>query len=242
MTHTVESYAYRYLENCGAPTLPIGFDRLADWCKSEGYRVMFYREREARDIIEVYNLQEYTRSKLAFTVSTEKIRIIFLSDSSSYAERCFALAHELGHIYLRHTNQEILGKAIDDQALENAQEEEADSFAVCLLAPLCILKKYNILSTTEVEKIAGLPKEWAQKAVIGALERKDSYLPIEKLLIQDFAHLQQEDPPQIIRKKNPPEPEKEHGFWTDRWYLILIIGFAFIAAGGYLLWRTLTLW
>lgn len=191
MTHTVESYAYRYLANCGVPTLPIGFDRLADWCKNEGYRVMFYGEREARRIIEVYNLQEYTHSKLAFTVSTEKIRIIFLSDSSSYAERCFALAHELGHIYLRHTNQEILGKSIDDQALENAQEEEADSFAVCLLAPLCVLKKYNILSLTKVEKITGLPESWARVAVIEAIGHDDSYMPIENSLIEHLDILNQ---------------------------------------------------
>lgn len=234
MTHSVECYVYRFLIHKNITSLPISYNQLLEYCKAEGYQVAFYAQERSQKIMQLYNLQQYSETKNAFTISKPDIKIILISNTLSLGERCVALAHELGHIVLQHTNQEILGKSADNQELENAQEEEADSFALCLLAPLCVLRKYNILAASKVEQTSGLPKMWAREAVIAAMERNDSYSPLENALLDDLSSLDR-------RKKEEPAPPKADSdslnkespptFWEEHWYILVGIGITLIVSG-----------
>lgn len=225
MTHSVEYYAYKFLVQEEIASLPINYDQLLGYCKNEGYQVAFYEQEKAQKIIQLYNLEQYVETKSAFTISKPDIKIILVNNALALNERCFALAHELGHIVLQHTNQGILGKSLDNKTLENSQEEEADSFAVYLLAPLCVLKKYNILSLTKVEKITGLPESWARVAVVEAIEHDDSYMPIENSLIEHLDILDQTNRQLPAPQAGDHEQKKtELTFFEKHWYLFIILG------------------
>lgn len=103
MTHSVEYYAYKFLVQEEIASLPINYDQLLGYCKNEGYQVAFYEQEKAQKIIRLYNLEQYVETKSAFTISKPDIKIILVNNALALNERCFALAHELGHIVLQHT-------------------------------------------------------------------------------------------------------------------------------------------
>ena len=85
---------------------------------------------------------------------------IVYNDGESAGRRRFTIAHELGHIFLRH---ELKGVHRRTFAKVRPQEErDADSFAVRLLAPACVLWGLNIHTAEEIQKICGISRTAAE--------------------------------------------------------------------------------
>ena len=81
---------------------------------------------------------------------------IVYNDEENAGRRRFTIAHEMGHIFLGH---ELKGVHRRMFARVRPQEEiDADSFAVRLLAPACVLWGLNLHTAEEIQKICGLSR------------------------------------------------------------------------------------
>lgn len=126
-------------------TLPLRLHDLECLCNSVGFEL--YPYDTAPGVIAKLNLTQYTKYP-AFMITTEQYKIIFFDNGADTGTRLFSIAHELGHIVLKHGYQGVLGNTQAD----TAQEHEADVFAYQLLAPLCVLKARRITELTEIEE------------------------------------------------------------------------------------------
>ncbi|MFH1976320.1 MAG: ImmA/IrrE family metallo-endopeptidase [Pseudomonadota bacterium] len=90
-----------------------------------------------------------------------KPAIAVLNKSRPLQRQRFTLAHELGHIFLKHTIRDVYDseeiRDNSDKLIDNAkppQETEADTFASELLVPYEQLKKYTA-DMSNIDKLAG---------------------------------------------------------------------------------------
>ena len=89
-------------------------------------------------------------------------RVAMVNRAKAYVRGRFTLAHELGHIFLRHDKRDFydaeavrdLGEDIPESA-KPPWEQEADAFAAELLIPQEQLKKYQA-ELKNPEKLAGI--------------------------------------------------------------------------------------
>ena len=78
-------------------------------------------------LIDALRLQEYIKSEKCFTFQNDKYRLIFINEDLNEDERTVVLAHEEGHIWNGHMNQDnVFGTDV-------IQEYEANEFAHSLL-------------------------------------------------------------------------------------------------------------
>jgi Zn-dependent peptidase ImmA (M78 family) len=83
-----------------------------------------------------------------------KPAIAVLNKARPLQRQRFTLAHELGHIFLKHTTRDVYDpEEIKDKA-KPPQEIEADTFASELLIPYEQLKKYTA-DMSNIDKLAG---------------------------------------------------------------------------------------
>ena len=82
---------------------------------------------------------------------------MFYDDTCSVGTRLFSLAHEIGHIVLRH----IATGALGYDASDTAQEREADAFAYALLAPLDALRAARVRTVKQIQRMTLLDRERA---------------------------------------------------------------------------------
>ena len=109
-------------------TLPLRLDTMKRLCDALGYKLLTYAEGTA--ILEKLPIDDYMHCP-AFCTRVLDCNIVFYDDTCSVGTRLFSLAHEIGHIVLRH----IATGALGYDASDTAQEREADAFAYALLAP-----------------------------------------------------------------------------------------------------------
>lgn len=116
-------------------------------CEGEGLEYMELNDPEAVDGM-MMELEDGTR-------------VAMVNQAKSYVRGRFTLAHELGHIFLRHDKRDFYDaeavREYGEDMPENAKppwEQEADAFAAELLVPLEQLKKYQA-DLGNPEKLAG---------------------------------------------------------------------------------------
>lgn len=91
-----------------------------------------------------------------------KPAIAFLNKAKPIQRQRFTLAHELGHIFLKHSKRDLydaedsrdIGEELTDQS-KPPKEKEADTFASELLIPYDKLKKYEA-DINDIAKLAGI--------------------------------------------------------------------------------------
>lgn len=99
-------------------------------CAAEKLVLLSYGEAEG--LIESLALQAHTKRN-AFLLQTQDVGLVLYKDTLPLGAKLFAIAHELGHCFLGHTFY-----GVREQNFENtAQEREADTFALHILAPPC---------------------------------------------------------------------------------------------------------
>lgn len=116
------------------------------------------------------------------------------------SQRRFAIAHELGHLLLRHGTRPILPGVRAFQSRENAgdvldepqslDDYAADIFAVRLLAPACVLHALHVENASDIQRICGLPSRAAQlrSERMALLNDRDAYMthPLERKVMAHF--------------------------------------------------------
>lgn len=139
------------LEN-GIVNYPLKLESLHQLSEAIGFYLFSYNE--ADKFIDKFDLGKY-KSSSAFTfIHKEKdgspIRTILYKDELSYSEKLFCILHEIGHIYLNHTYNGVLGKS-PDESVQNHQENEANAFAYEVAAPICILNASGVKTIEEIQ-------------------------------------------------------------------------------------------
>lgn len=114
-------YAASYLKE--NPTYPI---KLSALCKSKGIRLCPYSDENVQKICKQFDLADHMIDNDGFCLGN----MIFWDDTQSIERQRSTIAHELGHIVLRHSEG---SRKYADCA--HCAELQADSFALNFLFP-----------------------------------------------------------------------------------------------------------
>lgn len=113
---------------------------------------------------------------------------IVVDDTYDVSVRRFVIAHELGHILLGHiATSNAKYCTIKNR---NPQEQEADIFAICLLAPECVLQAIKAITSEQIAQRCNIPPTIAQACAghMRAWEVQNKYYlhPLEWQVRQRF--------------------------------------------------------
>ena len=146
--------------------LPIKLVELFQIAHRHGWQVFKYSEADKlleRLKNEGINLYNYRDTHRGFAISYKSQIIILYRDGMTNLETIRVICHEFAHIVLRHISKGIvLGKAEND-AQSEAQELEADEFAVEMMAPLPVLNQLNIQSAADIKEMGILRGDLADQ-------------------------------------------------------------------------------
>lgn len=134
--------------------LPLRLDTMRHLCDALGYKLLTYAE--GAPILEKLSFDDYMHCP-AFCTRVMDCNVVFYDDTCSVGTRLFSLAHEIGHIVLRH----IATGALGYDASDTAQEREADAFAYALLAPLDALRAARVRTVKQIQRMTLLDRERA---------------------------------------------------------------------------------
>ena len=128
----------------------------------------------------------------AKTYLTSKGRYVIIYDDSvlSKGRIIWTIAHEIGHIVLKHLiqfNQTEIHQGLTDQENE-ALEKEADAFASEFLAPAEVLLNCNCVKKNMIIKLCGLSDEAAyyREEYLKGYTPDEKYLHIDKEILKQF--------------------------------------------------------
>lgn len=111
------------------------------------YNIKSYSK--SKNLLTSLNLLKYAESHLAFSLKYKGNFYIFVSDDLSADSERKVIAHEIGHIVLHKIGENnIIGG--------NEYDEEADEFALYLLAPLPLLSSNSINAPEDIKKLTQL--------------------------------------------------------------------------------------
>lgn len=159
----------------GIHSLPLGIEELGKICESLGYRLFSYSQ--SRDVIRALGVESLTAYS-AFVHQSSTANIIFFDERLSTSARNFVIAHEIGHITLRHNYVGSIGFT----GANNEQEKEANTFALQLLAPLCILNALDVRSVRDIQTETLLDRKRA-KVVLKRLRTYEDQPRAEEMII-----------------------------------------------------------
>lgn len=173
MNEFAERIAVKYRLENHLYTLPLRFEDICELIRKEKYDIISYDEIRELDSPAIFAFATYGQQD-AYTITDGENRIVCYNNHLPYEERNFALAHELGHIILRHTSAGIRGKSnyhptpwyAEDED-KDAQEQEADNFALGLLAPSCVLGFIfpdNFPPKGELSRLSMIPSRYIDDA------------------------------------------------------------------------------
>ena len=151
MMLAIQEYAMDLLLEAHQTELPID---IASLVQHLDVRLVPYSK--ARKILDALSFWEYAQTVKGLSFQLADGLYVCYSDRLSLIERRSVIMHELGHIYLKHLSYGgILGKSAS-KAQEDAQEQEANTFALCALAPLDLLMRRGITSSDEIQRTCRL--------------------------------------------------------------------------------------
>lgn len=212
----------QYIVKSGIDTLPITEDKLFELCKKEGFKVRSYSR--SREFITAAG-EEKAMNDPAFLYDRKGFKFIFYDDTLSASDRVFYIAHELVHIVLKHPMNRPT-YAINKENF--TQEDEANSCAYELLAPICILKDMDVISIDEIANVTGLSYGRAEIVRSRLIAHKGSNGLIEKSIVHNFRAkmgYKEPDEPEPISVDLDKLNKKRH-----KWYEWAFTGFLFATA------------
>ncbi len=154
-------YAEKELLENGINSLPITTERLEAIITRKGFKIINYdtackQHAEILTSLGVLSLADRTK---AFTYSNKSEKIVFTKIGISANEKRLLLAHELGHIALHHMSDNVIAGYTPGGLIDDGQEDEANAFALELLAPVCILIRKHISSPKQISDITLLDEK-----------------------------------------------------------------------------------
>ena len=117
---------------------------------------------------------------------------IVLNPSDSVPVRRYTLAHELGHIYLKHSLHDgKFGRSFGIQRIPKTPEEyQAERFAIDILAPACVLWGLNLHTAEDISEICNISMQSAKIRAerMELLYQRNMFLshPLERKVFQQF--------------------------------------------------------
>lgn len=127
----------------------------------------------AQPLIETFHLQDMVSRHPGVSVGFGKTYYIFLSDELNVEEERFTIAHELGHIALGHVNPYAEQKPRTSEGTAE-EEEQADLFALLLLAPAPLLDALEPKTATDIHHHTGLSMVDSRRAYLNLEEHRRS--------------------------------------------------------------------
>lgn len=154
-------YAVKELLESGVNSLPVTTETLEAIINSKGFKIINYdvsckKHSKILESLEVLPLADRTK---AFTYSGRNEKCIFVKIGVSANEKRLLLAHELGHIVMRHISDNVVIGYKPGGLIDEGQEDEANAFALEILAPVCILSRRHINTPGKVSVVTLLDKK-----------------------------------------------------------------------------------
>lgn len=180
-------FAIRTLLKSEIDRLPIISLDIKKHLKSKGWGFVAFNLDDEKSIalLNRYGLLKFANNHSGFSFMRDNIKLIFYRHDLSEEEKIQVFAHELGHIELEHFSKiGVLGYT-PDGILNNAQENEANDFALEFQAPSCILKKAQFKTLDELHKNT-LLNGCLLKQVYANIYSEESISTDEELLISKF--------------------------------------------------------
>lgn len=126
--------------------------------------------------------------KRGATITDEKETYIVIRRGSSIAESRYTIIHELGHGYLGHPL--IDGKYFRTFDIDDANEYEAERFAIDVLAPACVLWGLNLHTAKDISEACNISMTAAQRRAerMAVLYQRNRFLtsPLERQVFEQF--------------------------------------------------------
>lgn len=147
-------YAVKELLENGINSLPITTEQIETILNSKGFKIINYdiSYKKHTEILEGLGVLSLASRTKAFTYVHKKEKFVFIKMNVSANEKRLLLAHELGHISLRHVSNNTVVGYRPGGLIDEGQEDEANAFALDFLAPVCVLNRKHINTS---QKISG---------------------------------------------------------------------------------------
>ncbi|MEE0265551.1 MAG: ImmA/IrrE family metallo-endopeptidase [Acutalibacteraceae bacterium] len=105
-------------------------------------------------VIKNSDIHELETGERGVTMEVNGNWYIVFDDTEPVPVCRFTVAHELGHILLGHTMYQK--KKYRTFAIRDGEEQEADMFAIRLLAPACVLHELQAFNADEIAKLCNI--------------------------------------------------------------------------------------
>lgn len=128
----------------------ITFEAMSNYAIRMGYIITFYSDAVPNEFILKYNLQDYASKVHAFTFRKSAAKYIFIDSTISAENKLCSLAHELGHIVLKHMD---IDKNVADERLH---EMQAEFFAYTVLKYQPYKYKYALFAVILSATLIGI--------------------------------------------------------------------------------------
>lgn len=167
--------------------LPIDIDTV---CRTLDIRVLSYDA--GAEIIERAHLYRAVRDTNGLTFYLRDAPVILFNERQEVRQIMFTLAHELGHIILKHVGPGDV-TAAHQGAEWNASRQEmaANQFAARLMAPACVLWGLNVHTAEKIMELCQITRpaaEYRARRMAALYERKKFLTsPVERELYQQFS-------------------------------------------------------
>lgn len=177
---------WKILLDCGIDRLPVDIDAI---CEQLGICVLSYDA--GAEIIERAHLYRAVRDTDGLTFYVKETPVILFNERQELKQLMFTVAHELGHIILKHVRPGDT-TASHQGAKWNATPKEtaANQFAARLLAPACVLWGLNIHTTEEIMELCQITRPAAERRAkrMATLYQRQKFLtsPLERKLYRQF--------------------------------------------------------
>lgn len=151
MNNKIEFKANNLLDVTDCRNLPIDVYQLA---QRLGYNIKNYSV--CKTLIRTLSAEDITKKYPSVSFTYNGIYYILLSDNLTRDEERKLIAHEIGHIQLHELHGLDVSRFHKPQLYNEIQENEANTFALYLLAPLPLLSEHKIKDPSTIKELTGL--------------------------------------------------------------------------------------
>ncbi len=178
--------AWQILIDCHVTELPVDLNRIL-----RQLGVGAYTYQENRRLIEKLRLSGIAGATEGLSFY-RKGKPVILYDNSLLPYRIrFTIAHEVGHIVLRHISPgDVTKRNHEPDIADSPLETAANQFAARLLAPACVLWGLNIHTADEIGELCHISHQAAEfrAARMAELYKRNRFLlsPLEQAVYKQF--------------------------------------------------------
>ncbi len=180
-------YAVKELLENGVNSLPVTTEQLEDIITSKGFKIICYDVscKEHSDILDSLGVLQLADRTKAFTYISKQEKIVFIKIGVSANEKRLLLAHELGHIAMGHISDNGVIGYQPGGLIDEAQEDEANAFALEFLALVCVLSQKHINTSQRISSLT-LLDEKRSRLIADEVHNHKKLTNVEAVLFNQF--------------------------------------------------------